>query len=601
MKVIDKIFINIMLIIVMINFLQADYLRAEVMQLKNIQIGQKGKALTAVDGNKILEFDVEIISILNNVFPKKSILLAKLNGEEIQRIGVSQGMSGSPVYIDGKLVGAISYSFPFSKEPIAGITPIEDIIESANTGANEIIFSSAFSFKNLMKYISGLDRYKDSNSLIMDFYNFFPMIMFKEEGESFQQIPFLLCKGMKQFQPSAESWWRQHGFIPIMASGGANDNKLKELKEGDPIAVVFLSGDLEIGGIGTVTHIDKNRVYAFGHPMFNLGNISLPMAAAQIQTVIPNMYSSFKVGNIGKTVGTFKQDSSSSVFGFLNEEPPTIPMKLKITTGKNSKDYNFVLAEHNLLTPIIANMAINETFASSELNYYEGTYELNGTIEIEGYQNIIIDNIFAGFLSIDQSTTYIASILGYMLNNEFNKIKVKSIELNANIDQNQRIADIKQIKYDKSEVKKGDKINLEIFIKPYLKETKVYNYQIDISNKLKKGIYSVYVGGAIDLNKIDYDYYYSMINIDNLKQVIRLINTIKKNNKIYIRVVRPTTSIIVKNRLLSNLPPSHFDVIFSSQTVGEVNRVSMEPILEDSIVSDYMIKGIKNFIITVKN
>lgn len=600
MKLIDETLIKMMMIIVIIIFLQLIYLQAEVMQLKDIQIGQKGKALTAVDGNKILEFDVEIISILNNVFPKKSVLLAKLNGEEIQRTGVMQGMSGSPIYINGKLVGAIAYSFPFSKEPIAGITPIEDMIKSADNESREQMSSSTFSLKKLMEYISGLDRYKDSNDLMIGFYNFFPMMMFKGDGESFQPIPFLLCKSKQQFHPAAESWWQQNGFVSIMSSAGAKDNELVDLKEGDPIAVVFLSGDLEMGGIGTVTHIDKNRVYAFGHPMFNLGNISLPMATAKIQTVVPNIYSSFKVGNIGKTIGTFKQDLSSAVFGFLNEEPPTIPMKLKITAKKNSKDYNFVLAEHNLLTPIIANMAINEAFASSELNYYEGTYEVNGTIEIEGYQNIIIDNIFAGFLSIDQSTTYVASILGYMLNNEFAKVKVKSIELNANIDQNQRIADIKQIKYDKSDVKKGDKINLEIYIKPYLKETKVYNYQIEISNKLKKGIYYVYVAGAMDLNKIDYNYY-NMISIDNLKQLIRLINTIKKNNKIYIRVIRPTTSIIVKNKLLNNLPPSHFDIIFSSQVVGEVSPVSMEPVLEDSIVSDYMIKGIKNFIITVKD
>jgi len=593
--------INKLILIFFILVLGLALSNAEIMPLKDVKIGMKGKGKTAVEGNKIIEFDVEIISVLKNVFPKKSIIIARLGGEDMERAGISQGMSGSPVYIDNKLIGAVAYSFPFSKEAVAGITPVEDMMESDNSATDAGFISSNFNYHGLMKFISSLGDYKGSEELLSDFMNNFSISAGSNESNLLKPVPILLYKGMKPFSSVYEQWWRERGFIPIMAAGGAADIKVDSIKEGNAIGVVFLSGDLEIGGIGTVTYVDKNRIYAFGHPMFNLGNIALPMAEAEIQAVIPNMYSSFKIGNIGKTIGTFKQDLSSAVFGFLNEEPPLIPMKLKINTGKSTKDYNFKLAEHNLLTPLIANIALNESFGSTELNYYEGTYEVSGTIEIDGYQNITIDNIFAGFLSIDQSTTYIASIIGYMLNNEFDKIKVKSIDLSANIDQEQRIAEIKQIKYDKSDVKRGDKIRLEILLKPYLKEAKIYNYDIDISAKLRKGMYYVYVGGAMDLNKIDYESYYNMISIDNLKQVIKLINSIKKNNKIYIRVVRPSTSIIVKNRLLNNMPPSHFDIVFSSQTVGEVNRIWMEPVLEDSIDSNYMIKGMKSFVLNVKD
>ncbi len=574
--------------------------KSEIMLLKDVKVGQKGKALTAVEGNRIIEIEVEIISILNNVFPQKSLILARLSGEQIEYFGVAQGMSGSPVYIDGKIAGAISYSFPFSKEAVAGITPIEDMLESTYQDSS-LISSSNLDYKRLMGYMVNLYQYKNADELNKDFFNLFPRMISANNNEVIKPIPFLLYKGMKSFSPIVEQWWIDHGFIPVLSFGTSEEIGAKKIKEGDAIAVKFLSGDMEIGGIGTVSYIDKNKVYAFGHPMFNLGNISLPMASAEINAVVPNIYSSFKVGNVGKIIGTFKQDLSSAVFGFLDEAPPTIPMKLKISTGKVTKDYNFILSEHNLLTPLIANIALNETFASTDISYYEGTYEINGEINIDGYQNIIIDNVFAGFLSLDQSSTYIASILGYMLNNEFDKIKVKSINLNANIDSNQRIAEIKQIKYDKSEVKRGEMINLEIYIKPYLKDTKKFNYQLEISNKIKKGIYYVYVGGASDLNRIDYDYYYNLVSVDDLKQVIRLINTIKRNNKIYIRIARPSTSIIVKNKLLNNIPPSHFDIMFSSQTVGEVNRVFMEPILEDSLSSEYMVKGMKRFIINVKN
>ncbi|OGF59950.1 MAG: hypothetical protein A2Y62_07865 [Candidatus Fischerbacteria bacterium RBG_13_37_8] len=588
----------LLLVILLFFYCGQEIAGAEIMPLNELKAGMKGVARTAVQGNKVVEFPVEIISIMKNVFPQRSIILANLDGDMINRTGVAQGMSGSPVYINGKLIGAIAYSFPFSKEAIAGITPIEEMTSiSYSTTPQEK--KTTILFQNIMEFITHIDNYPNAESIYGKFLGYFPEQAYQDNSASFRPIPIIVSKGAGFASPVMQEWWERNGFIPMMMSGGSA-SEVKDLQEGDAVAVLFLSGDLQMGGIGTVTHVDKKRVFAFGHPLFNLGDIAMPMAAAEIHTVVPSLYSSFKIGSIGEIIGTFKQDLPAAIYGQLDEKPPLIPLKLVTSYSKQERNYNYVLAEHHLLTPIIANMAISETLSTAESSVYEGTYEVSGTIALEGHPDVIIDNIFSGFLSLPQASTYVASILAYMINNEFEKTKIKTIDLKASISAEQKIAEVKEVRQDKVEVKKGDKVGLKIFLKPFHKAMEVYDFDITIDDKFQEGTYYVLIGGAMEMNKFDYAYFYRAVEIDNLDQIIRLINTIKRNDKLYVRIFRPSMSLVVKNKLMSSLPPTYFDIMDAPQAAGGTNRVFIDHLSDEAVKSDYIITGMKKIVIKVK-
>jgi len=573
---------------------------SEIMPIDQIKIGMKGIGKTALENNNVVEFNVEIIAVLKNVFPKKNLILARLDDKKLKEAGVIAGMSGSPIYIDGKIIGAVAYSWPFSKEAIAGITPIEDMIGMPQKAIVDKSNNIALA-KNLLEFIFNPQKKMQAEEYYREFLSYFPINNKNEDGIFIRGVPLIINSLTKSLYPILENWWQENGFIPIIGGNSIQTNKMQELKEGDAIAVSFIKGDIDISAIGTVSYIDQNKIFAFGHPLFNLGNISFPMAKAEIQTIVPNLLSSFKVGNTGETIGTFKQDFSSAIFGILGEKPPLIPFKINTSFNKQNRAFNFYLADHNLLSPILANYVINEAFAATESNLYEGTWDITGVIDIEGHQNVIIDNIYSGFLSMPEASTFVSSIFGYLLNNEFEKVKIKNIELNAAISDEQKIADLIEVNSNKLEVKKGEKVNFTIAIKPFQKESEMYNYILEIPMHLQPGKYFILFGSAEEFNRFDYFYYYKLTSIDSLNQVIRLINNIKRNDRIYVRIFRSSPSLIVKSKIMSDLPPTFFDIIDSPRAAGGANKVFMENLWEDAIQTNYVIKGLKRVMIEVKN
>lgn len=588
------------LIMILLILLMPIFVYSEVMPIDQIKIGMKGIGKTALENNNIVEFNVEIIAVLKNVFPKRNIILARLDDKKLKEAGVIMGMSGSPIYIDGKIIGAVAYSWPFSKEAIAGITPIEDMIGIPQKSTNDKENNAALA-KNLLQFIFNPPKKTQAEEYYKEFLSYFPIDNKNDSGIFLRGVPLIINSSAKPLFPVLQNWWQENGFIPIIGGNSIQGDKVQGLKEGDAIAVSFITGDIDISAIGTVTYIDQNKVFAFGHPLFNLGNISFPMAKAEIQTLVPNLMSSFKVGNTGETIGTFKQDFSSAVFGILGEKPPLIPFKINTSFNNQNRAFNFYLADHNLLSPILANYVLNEAFAATESNLYEGTWDIAGVIDIEGHQNVIIDNIYSGFLSMPEASTFVSSIFGYLLNNEFEKVKIKNIELNATISNEQKIADLLEVNSNKLDVKKGDKITFTIAIKPYQKDVESYNYILEIPHHLQPGKYFILFGGAEEFNRFDYFYYYKLTNIDSLNQVIKLINNIKRNDRIYVRIFRSSPSLIVKSKIMSDLPPTYFDIIDSPRAAGGANKVFMENLWEDSIQTNYVIKGLRRVMIEVKN
>jgi len=572
---------------------------ADIMQLDDIKSGMKGIGRTAIQGNQLIEFQVEIISVLKNFTPKKNMIIAKLSGGPIEKIGIAAGMSGSPVYINGKLIGAVAYAFPFASEAIGGITPIEEMTGIPENKPAEVKKSSSIS-SHILEYLLNVQDTSSAEKYYSRFLDIFPINFQRTASSPYIQVPLVMNMFSRPAFPVLQQWWEKNGFIPVMAGSVAGDKEVQELKEGSAVAVSFVTGDVDMGAVGTVTYIDKNRLFAFGHTLFNLGDVSLPMAYAEVNAVVPNLYNSFKIASIGKTFGTFKQDLPSSIFGYINENPPVVPMKIKMTYNKQENKYNYLMASHHLLGPVIANYVLSQTLASTDSSAYEGTLNVKGTITMEGHNPVNIDNVYSGFLNIPEASTFLSAVYAYLVNNEFEETKIKEIDLSATVTTEQKVADLIEVRFDKSEMKKGDTVTFKIIVKPYQKAPVSYDYELKIGDKFNPGSYYVLVGGADALNKFDYAYYYRLTVFENLDQIIKLINTMKRNDTIYIRIFSPKTSLIVKNKLMNDLPPSYFDIIDSPQTSGASNKVMIEHILEESVRSEYVIKGAKRMTIEIK-
>src|SRR5438876_7639895 len=330
---------------------------AETMPLSQIQKGMRGYGVTVFEGNRLDKFDVEILGVLHNIGPSQDLILAKVDSPVIQRAGVIAGMSGSPIYIDGKVIGALAWSWQFEKEPVAGITPIEEMLKIADLGAST---SSAV--------IAATPRISASE--------FVSAIANQKEAEVFEKLesgfasaspastmsgvrPIAVPLSMSSFAPDTISRFSKYldamGFVAVPSgstTAGASSSLSKaEFHAGDAVGAVLLNGDFNVAATGTVTFIDGNRVYAFGHPFLDMGEVSFPMAKSDIIAVMPSLASSFKFANTGAIVGSFRQDRSTGIMGMIGDKADMIPIDLSVEGSGPGQSHHVNIGRHSLLAP----------------------------------------------------------------------------------------------------------------------------------------------------------------------------------------------------------------------------------------------------------
>ena len=362
--------------------------------LEDLRPGMKGVARTVFSGSEPQEFGVEILGVLPGFpAPRQSAIIARLSGANVEKTGVFAGMSGSPVYIEGRLVGAIAFSFPFSKEPIAGITPIKqmiDLFERAAPG-NELQKPKeprAISFAQL-----AANEWKPT--LPKPAVTAAPMIASVSAGSPLvplmgqQMTPIatpVVFAGISQdslsmFAPQLMA----NGLLPVSGAGGsAAITPLAKATEqtllpGTSVSVQLVRGDYSIAASGTVTFRDGDRIYAFGHPFLSLGASDMPMSESAVVTVIPNVNNSFKLSVPGQMVGSISQDRGSGVFGQLGRAPKMIPVRINLHTSRDrSETYSYEIANDSFLTPLLLNITVFNTITSSERALGDSTISIKG-------------------------------------------------------------------------------------------------------------------------------------------------------------------------------------------------------------------------------
>src|ERR1043165_516420 len=363
--------------------------------LEDVKPGLKGVARAVFSGTEPEEFGVEILGVLPGYpAPRQSAIIARLTGANAERTGVFGGMSGSPVYIDGRLVGAIAFSFPFSKEPIAGITPIQQMINIFEQGKERNASGTQEARKFSFTELSATDWKPNLPKPAVSGAPFIAPVAANSPlisllGQQLQPIATpVVFGGVSQdalsiYAPQLQA----NGLLPVSGAGGAAaitplaPITEKTLAPGTSVSVQLVRGDYSIAASGTVTFRDGNHIYAFGHPFLSLGASDMPMTEASVVTVVPNTNNSFKLAVPGQMVGSISQDRATGVYGQLGQAPKMIPVKINLQTSRDrTESYFYEVANDPFLTPLLLNLTIFSTIPSSERSQGDATITINGRI-----------------------------------------------------------------------------------------------------------------------------------------------------------------------------------------------------------------------------
>ena len=566
-----------------------------ILPLDQVKAGMKGKGRTVFQGNRIEEFDVEIIGVLKNVEPKKSIILARLKGGILEEAGVISGMSGSPVYVDGKLIGAVAYSLgTFVKEPIAGITPIGEMLSISEKRKKGPVFSPQVPVK---KHLT-LDELFMLNK---DF--FLSKAVFHSEGRALKPLNIpLVFSGFSSYAfEQSRSFFSNLGFIPVMSAfSGQSLETISPpdltLREGGPVAIQLVSGDLDMSAVGTVTYIDGSKVLAFGHPLYNLGAVDYAMTKAKVITVVPSLISSFKLAVSDSLVGKFTQDRSSGLLGELGKIPRLVPVNIRIMDSDGElKEYKIKIVDDKILTPVLLNVSIGGIVTTEERAIGDLSLGLLGNIYLENGMNIRLEDLFSGQFdaSVVSLSSLIAGVVYFLTNNEFEELGIHRIDLNIRAFEEVKFSFLEKVWLSKYEASPGERIDVKIDYRTFRGESQREEGSIQVPNLPPGSEFQIVVGDAASMAKIEMSQYRTATFVPrNLSQLIRMLSNLRKNNRIYIKVIASKPGIFLRGEEMSNLPPSMRSMFASPRAAASSpTELTRSTLMEYQLPIPYVFRG----------
>jgi len=575
---------------------------ARLLPLDDVRAGMKGVARTVFVGSDTEEFGVEILGVLPG-FPgaRQSTIIGRLSGSNVDRTGVFAGMSGSPVFIDGRLVGAIAYSFPFSKEPICGITPIAQMIDIFEQGNDKPASSEprSFSFSQLAsaEWKASLPRQPVSAmTLIAPVTAGSPLIPLM--GQQIQPIATpVVFSGISQESLSLFSTeLTNSGLLPVSGVGGsaaitrmaaANE---KTLRPGTTVSVQLVRGDYSVAAAGTVTFRDGDRVYAFGHPFLSLGTADMPMTEGSVVTVIPNTYNSFKLAVPGQMVGAISQDRSTGVFGQLGREPKMIPVKINLHTSRGrTEQFSYEVVNDEFLTPLLVNLTIFNSIAARERSLGESTISIRGQINLKGHDPIAIERRFSNGNAPMLAAGSVATPISALLGSGFDGVDINAIDLDVTSSDTRNTAILERISLDRTEISRGARVEIQAYVRTDSGKQFVERIPVEIPADLPPGQLLIFVGDGSALQESSSAR--AFVPRD-LGQLVNTINKLKKNDRLYVRLYRTTPGVVIGTSEMPNLPPSVVATLNNERSSGGYTATALSPIYEQELApAEFVISG----------
>lgn len=582
------------------------------LSINDIRPGMIGIGRTVFQGNSIDEFRVHILGVLRSTIgPRRDLILARLEGGPLAKTGVIAGMSGSPVYVDGRMIGAVSYSLgSFSTEPIAGITPIAEMIEAGRLTdprppGRPVIVPSRVT----------LDTWREVTRILTHSGNAFerqdwdlrtlaPAALDPRNAAALRPIatPLVIAGlSLDAASPLVETLGPA-GFVATPASGRAQlqagSIPAPALRPGDPVGVALLSGDYTIGATGTVTEVDGERVYAFGHPLYGLGSIQMPMTRVIIHTILPSLMSSTKLASTGEIVGTFSQDRSTVLAGTLGSGPDTIPFTIRLANERGTqRDVSVSMIDNPFFTPLLGLVAVGGALSTFERDMGINTYAVRGTVGIRGHDPVLIDDIFTGDQSAFGVASSVAVPLAALLTNNREPIHVDSVSMEIRAVERERVLAIERVWVDAVEIRPGRTVPLKILLRPTRGTDEVHTVQVPIPLNVD-GPLTVIVSDGVRLAQLEQRDGQTPVAASSLAQLVSQLNRVRRNNQLYVRVYRKDGGAMVGGEPLPALPDSVLAVIETDRSNSGTSAITNAVVGSWDLPVDYVVAGMRTLTMT---
>jgi hypothetical protein len=546
----------------------------ETLPLSQVKPGMQGYAYTIFAGDQVEKFDLEVLGILDNFLgPKQSIILVQLKGPKVEHTGVVAGMSGSPVYLDGKLAGALSLKLGiFTKEPIAGVTPIQDVLNPPSQPHAAQVATQQFGLPNEAATHTGLPS-----------------------GSALEPIETPLV--FSGFQPAVmqqfASQIQGYGFVAAQGGTAAPRPDDGHLAAGDMAGMVLVQGDASINSACTVTAVQADRVYLCGHPFLSLGEVQLPMARSRVVTTLSSELASTKIVNVGGSIGTITGDRLTAVTGKLGAPPAMIPLDLTLSSSDagvaKQKTLHFELVNHPKLTPLLVAITTFSGLTQNSL-YGEGTtLHLSGEIQLQGHAPVQIENTFApgDFLSPDGLPIALTmqNVFTRLFVNTFEPAKVDRITLRVESVPGRKSFTIESAWLEKGEAAPGETLRVRVLLRPYRGPARVEETTVRVPDQVARGTaLRILVSDADLLNRASRGFGFGFAGAGGgptgLDQLISLLNRERHNDRLYVGLFVPTPTLLWDDKELPNIPLSQINIVDGRPAPGSVQ------VLRESLASE---------------
>ncbi|MFH2108320.1 MAG: SpoIVB peptidase S55 domain-containing protein [Chrysiogenia bacterium] len=570
-------------------------LATDIMKLSEIRTGMEGEGKTIFKGSNIETFKFKVLGVLDKFVSDKNLVIAELFAPELNEGGVIAGMSGSPVYIDGKLIGSVSYGLSnFSKKPIAGITPIEDILKISAYGgpvANVEIsdIKIDFSKENVKRVAEAIQNELVSRMSFSPARNLTPIKLFASSSGFCPQAVQVL----------------QGIFVPLqnLDIGAAVDKKklspeMFTVRPADAVSIPLIRGDASYAATGTVTHVDGKKVYILGHPFFNLGTVEFPLHRAEVISVVPSYENSFKLATTRNMVGVVQQDRFSGVLGELGKTPYMIP--LKIFLKNRNRNFNLEVVNHPLLTPTLTYISLLNALLAEFQEFGFQSIAVTGKIFIENEDNVVLNDLFSGTTAFDEFSTLVMAINYFLLNNPEKSIKIQKMDFEISGRETIKKAQLENVLINENSYLPGELMDIRMKLKNEKGDSFEEQITIKAPNLKPGSVFYLLVADAGEVTDFDSKAIKTVYFPNKLSALIRAINNIRRNNRIYLKIFVPAQGVFIKGFEYSYLPSSMNNVLLYNSLGKDQANMALSTIAEYQYEVPAVVSGKKIFKLIIK-
>jgi hypothetical protein len=546
------------------------------LSIEEVRPGMVGTGRTIFAGDAIEEFQAHIIGVLRNVLgPQHDLILARLEGGPLANTGVIQGMSGSPVYVNGRLVGAVSYQLgSFPKDAIAGITPIHEMISAVGLAAPRAAADLALEWPATPAAVYGaLGRLAARAGAPLGRLSNDVRVVGPASLADLAPVlrPIGAAMVLSGFDPSVDRDLRQalsvSAGVQSPASPARPTPPLPGLRGGDAVGMSFIRGDFEMGATGTVTYVDGNRVYAFGHPFLNLGPTSFAMTRSQVYTVLPSLDSSMKIATLGPVIGTMTQDRATAVGGLLGAGPRELEVNLSLSSGRGpERKLKFFVLHDQALTPLFAFVSIFNTLIAHERQSGAMTVQATGSASFGTNGTVEIDDVFTGDASVPLTAAGVTAAIGAAAANDFRPALPDRLDVSLRTSERQESTTIERAWLDTTMPRPGATHTLHVQLRHYRGETETVSMAVEMPAHAP-GSLTLLVSDALTLSSLE-QRELRPARPSNWPALLAQLNTARRNNRLYVRLLATSAGAVVGGDTLPALPASVRTVLDEDKTVA---------------------------------